>query len=143
MLNKVIRVAKSLGEPEFNDEDEDGALTFEYFVRVNHVIVEHALEQISGQLKEMRDRRREAIENYEDDVFEELVLQTVLLEQRSIEIFQSIVYPAVDLRTRDLIKAKVKYLMNSDQNSKFEAELQQLKDRVETSQLPVQEVTKE
>ena len=62
----------------------------------------------------MREERREALENYEDELFEELVLQAVLLEQKAIENFRDIVYPAVDLRTRDLIKAKVKYLLDPE-----------------------------
>lgn len=48
------------------------------------MIVNHALTQVSEQLKDLRERRREAIESYEDDLFEELVLQTVMLEQKSI-----------------------------------------------------------
>lgn len=63
-------------------------------------------------MAEMRVERREALECYEDELFEELVLQAVLLEQKVIENIKEIVYPEVDLRTRDLIKAKVKYLMD-------------------------------
>ena len=63
------------------------------------------------------------MESYEDELFDDLVLQTVLVEHRAIEILRDIVYPEVDLRPRDLIKAKVKYLMDPVQNAKFEAEL--------------------
>ena len=84
-------------------------------------------------MSDIRQERREALENYEDELFEDLVLKTVLLEQKVIEKFKDIVYPEVDLRTRDIIKAKVKYLMNAEQNSKFEAELNTLKDSLQSS----------
>ena len=56
-------------------------------------------------------------------MFDDLVHQTVLVEHKAIEVFRDIVYPEVDLRPRDLIKAKVKYLMDPVQNAKIEAEL--------------------
>ena len=43
---KINEMTASLGEPQFNDEDEDGALTFEFFLNVNKVIVTCALEQL-------------------------------------------------------------------------------------------------
>ena len=85
-------------------------------------------------MSELKEQRREALENYEDELFESLVLETVLLEQKAVEKFKDIVYPEVDLRTRDLIKAKVKYLMDPEQNAKFEAELNILKDTLKNSQ---------
>ena len=87
------------------------------------------------QVNEICEQRREALESYEDELHEELVLKTVLTEQRVIEKFRNIVYPVVDLRTRDLIKAKVKYLMDPVMNMKFEAELQGLKDTLKFLQL--------
>ena len=108
-------------------------LTFDFFVAVNKTIVTLAYQHIEPQMTELREQRREALENYEDELFEDLVLQSVLLEQKAIENFGPIVYPEVDLRTRDLIKAKVRYLMDPEQNTKFEAELNVLKDSLKAA----------
>ena len=85
-------------------------------------------------MKDFRDQRREAIESYEDELFEDLVLQTVYKEQTAVEVFRDIVYPEIDLGRRDLIKAKVKYLMDPVQNAKFESKLEALKDEIQASQ---------
>ena len=69
---------------------------------------------IEEQMTEMRQERREALESYEDELFEELVLQAILLEQKVIESIKDILYPELDIRPRDLIKAKVKYLMDPE-----------------------------
>ena len=128
-LEEVKSRSAELGEPQFDDPmySEDCALSFEYFLNVNKVIVECALKQVETLLNELKEQRREALESYEDELFDDLVLQTVLVEHKAIEILRDIVYPEVDLRPRDLIKAKVKYLMDPVQNAKFEAELQVLK----------------
>ena len=85
------------------------------------------------------------MESYEDELFDDLVLQTVLVEHKAIEILRDIVYPEVDLRPRDLIKAKVKYLMDPIQNAKFEAELQALKVSLKSTSIeaPSEEITEE
>ena len=51
-------------------------------------------------MKDLRNRRIEAIESYEDELHDELVLQTVYLEQTVIEIFRDIVFPVLDLTKR-------------------------------------------
>ena len=114
-LKDIKARALALGPPQFTEDDEDNALTFEFFLAVNRVIVTCAYRQIEPQLTDLKLERREALENYEDDLFEDLVLKTVLLEQKAIDKFKDFVYPQVeDLRTRDLIKAKVKYLMDAE-----------------------------
>ena len=82
----------------------------------------------------MRQERREALESYEDELFEELVLQAILLEQKVIESIKDILYPELDIRPRDLIKAKVKYLMDPEQNAKYEGELNTLRDSLTAAQ---------
>ena len=72
---------------------EDSALSFEYFLNVNKVIVECALKQVESLLNELKELRREALESYEDELFDDLVLQTVLVEHRATEIMRDIVYP--------------------------------------------------
>lgn len=50
-----------------------------------------ALKQIKPYLQELKDERREALENYDDELFDNLVLQTVMLEQKSVGVFKDIV----------------------------------------------------
>ena len=60
---------------------------------INRVIVTCAYKQIEPQLGDLKAERREALENYEDDLYEDLVLKTVLLEQKAVEKFKDFVYP--------------------------------------------------
>ena len=99
LLEKVKEAAQALGEPQFT-EDTDDALTFDYFVSVHEVAVRHAFIHLEQMMKDLRNRRIEAIESYEDELHDELVLQTVYLEQTVIEIFRDIVFPVLDLTKR-------------------------------------------
>ena len=105
--------------------DQDDVLTFDYFIAVHKLSVEFALKLISEQKDELRQQRREALENYEDELFEDLLLQDVLLEDKAVDEIRSILLAELGLRTRDLVKAKVKYLLDPASNSKFEQELRQ------------------
>jgi len=46
MLQEVQIKARELGPAEFNEDDDDNALTFEYFLAVNKVSVTFAYKQI-------------------------------------------------------------------------------------------------
>jgi len=75
-------------------------------------------------------QRREALENYEDEVFEDLVLKQVLFEHKTEEALRDVVFSELGLRTRDIVKAKVKYLMDADLNARFEREVAELRDQL-------------
>ena len=148
MLQEVKEQAKVLGEPVFNDEGDDGAnekytLSFQYFLNVNKLVITYAIRQAAPVMADIKAKRREALENYEDDLFEDLVMQTVLVEQKTIEVFRSVLYSQLDLRPRDLIKAKVKYLMDPEYNAKFEAELGTLKDAINAAFVEIEESSEE
>lgn len=116
--------ARIIGEMKFdngeNVPDLDDVLSFDYFLAVHKLVVEFAMKLIMEMTHELKGKRREALENYEDDLFEDLLLQEVLLEDKAVYVIRNFLFPVLDLRTRDLVKAKVKYLLDPALNSQFE-----------------------
>ena len=83
------------------------------------------------------------MENYEDELFEDLLLQEVLLEQKAMDLIRDVVYQKLDLRTRDIVKAKVKYMHDAELNSRFESELRQLKSKLKIEGREATELSEE
>ena len=49
-------------------------MTFEYFLTVNKLILTFTLKQIKNVTDELKQERREALENYDDELYDDLVL---------------------------------------------------------------------
>ena len=122
LLIQLRQETNILGLPQFNEDDEDDTLTFDYFMRVNKLIITFALRSIKIQIQDLREERREALENYEDELFQDLLLQQIHLEGKAMDAISIIVYADLNLRMRDIVKAKVKYLHDPALNSQFEQE---------------------
>ena len=85
LLASLKLKASELSEIKFVEDLEDDTIAFEYFLNVNKLILTFALLQIEGLVRELQSQRREALENYEDDLFDDLILEQLLVEQKALE----------------------------------------------------------
>lgn len=74
------------------------------------------------------------MENYDDELYDDVVLQTILAEVKTMDVFKDIVNALLELRPRELIKAKVKYLLDPEYQAKFEQELSKVRESLLASE---------
>ena len=74
-------------------------------------------------------------------MFEDLMLQTVLLESKAMDLLREKVYQELGLRIRDIVKAKVKYMHDPSLNTQFDSELRQLKSQLQAESQDAKDLT--
>ena len=125
VVEELIAEGKALGEPQYK---QDGTMTFDYFLETSKIVIKYTIQQTQAGLAEHAVKRREAIAEGKEEVFQQLVLKTANWEQLTNTLIQANLYQALKVPKNVFEKSAQTYLMDPSKRTVYEEEIQALRD---------------
>lgn len=127
VVQKLVKEGKDLGNPQYK---QDGTMTFDYFLETSKIVTKYVILQTKDGLLEHAVKRRQAIKEGNDELFQKLVLNTANWEQLTLQLIQGNLYQALKVPKQVFEKSAQTYLMEPSKRTIYEEELQSLRDNL-------------
>ena len=125
VIDKLLAEGKALGEAQYK---QDGTMTFDYFLETSKLVVKYTFLQTKDGLEEHQKKRRQAIKDKDEEMFQKLVLETANWEQLTNTLIQANLYQALKVPKQVFEKSAQVYLMEPKKRTIYEEEVQSLRE---------------